>query len=368
MKLMRITCTLVAALAVVSLSATQAAAQGGPIITYQQTGASLRIDWTAVPGANAYDLVVGGALNGQVTIPTNFLVVNAPPGTYTVQVRGRNGATVGEFSAVTSIVVGAGGGGGAGCPPIDAPVVTATVTGTAVTINWPAVGGAAGYLVRVGNTPGGTIAQVQLPAGQTGYSSSGPIGTYYVRVTAGNACGAQATSTEQSFTLGAATPGPAPNPGGGAGTGPRSADPPAGQLIPRASLGYLQGVVTTIANQYRGDLLNSCTEFGGNHIWMFRLVRALRSIDSRWGLNDKRGQAGDMSHDIVTFNPTNRPDNGESQVYLFDVISGHCGSNPGPNWADVTDVTWAARGNPACGTEWCARWTLDQYLRAGFQP
>jgi len=35
---------------------------------------------------------------------------------------------------------------------------------------------------------------------------------------------------------------------------------------------------------------------------------------------------------------------------------------------DVTDDTWGARGNPACGTTWCARWTIENYLRAGFTP
>jgi hypothetical protein len=33
---------------------------------------------------------------------------------------------------------------------------------------------------------------------------------------------------------------------------------------------------------------------------------------------------------------------------------------------DVTDVTWEQRGNPICGTTFCARWTIDRYLAAGF--
>ena len=128
-----------------------------------------------------------------------------------------------------------------------------------------------------------------------------------------------------------------------------------------------QAITAEIGARYRGDLLNSCRETGGNNIFMFRLTAALRAVDTRWGMNDKRGNRGDMSQDVVSFNPTDRPDNGESQVYLFDAIGGHCGPNPqATGLGDVTDVTWAQRGNPACGTTYCARWTIDQYLAAGF--
>jgi hypothetical protein len=244
------------------------------------------------------------------------------------------------------------------------------VSGSNVTINWGAVPGAIGYRLQVGTSPGATQFVQDFPASQLSFSAAVPfVGTFHARVIAGNACGATMTSgPDHAFTVGANAPPSTPGGGNPPAAGPRTADPPAGQLIPRASLGYLSTVVTQIANQHRGDLLNSCTDTGGNSRWMYLLVQALRRIDTRWGMNDKRGQRGDVSHDIVAYNPTNRPDNGESQVYLYDVIAGHCGPNPGPNWTDVTDVTWAARGNPACGTEWCARWTIDGYLRSGFQP
>jgi hypothetical protein len=135
-------------------------------------------------------------------------------------------------------------------------------------------------------------------------------------------------------------------------------------LLPRPS--YLAGVVEAMARAYPGDLFNSCREHGGNNTFMFRVAAELRRRDSRWGLNYKRGWAGDLSQDIVAYNPTDGPDNTASRIYLFDIISGHCGDRPGPNWADVTDVTWAQRGQPQCGSEWCARWTIDPLIRAGF--
>jgi hypothetical protein len=161
-----------------------------------------------------------------------------------------------------------------------------------------------------------------------------------------------------SFTTGASSPS-APT-----GSGPREPNPAPGQLLPPPN--YLPQVVEAMARAYPGDLFNSCREHGGNNVFMFRVLAELRKRSSRWGLNYKRGWAGDLSQDIITYNPTDRPDEGESRIYLYDIIGGHCGDRPGPNWADVTDATWSQRGNPACGSEWCARWTIEPYLRAGF--
>jgi hypothetical protein len=373
MKRMRSITLGLAAFALVGTFATTAAAQ--PTVSWQQTGNSLTVQWSPVAGATQYDVVVTGAVNFSGTLPGSptFFQVTPPPGTYVVQVRGRAGAAVGPFSAPTTIVVTSGAGPGA-CLPLSAPTIGSSVSGSNVTLNWGAVPGAIGYRLQVGTSPGATQFTQDFSASQRSFSSPVPfVGTFYARVIAGNACGATMSSTpDHAFTIGASTPGPS-NPGGGAppSAGPRSADPPAGQLIPRSSLGYLSTVVTQVANQFRGDLLNSCTQTGGTHTFMFRVLSALRQIDTRWGLNFKRGWPGDLSHDIVAFNPTNRPDNGESQIYLYDIIANHCpfSGSPGPNWTDVTDATWAGRGDPACapGT-FCARWTIDPYLRAGFQP
>jgi len=299
-------------------------------------------------------------LPGAVTL----VRVNAPAGTYGIQIRGRNGSQVGPMSSLATITVG-GSAPPPSCAPPPAPTVTASVSGATVSVSWTAVSGAAGYTVQVGRTPGATELVVQRPANQTSISQAVNVtGTFYVRVVALSPCG-NATSNEANFTVGS-TPAPAPPTGG---TGPRTPNPAPGQLIPRSTLGYANGIAAQIAAQYHNELLNSCRETGGNNNFLFHLVQALRRVDTRWGLNDKRGNRGDMSQDIVTYNPTDRPDDGESQVYLYDAIGGHCGSNPsGGSLSDVTDGTWAARGNPACGTTWCARWTLDAYIRAGFTP
>ena len=261
---------------------------------------------------------------------------------------------------------------------------TVSTSGSVVSVSWAAVGGAIGYRLQVGTSPGATQYQVDLPAGQTAYSAPVPVlGTFYIRVLAASSCGALTPSAEQSFTLGAATPGPTPPPGGGS-TGPRSPNPTAtnggvlcmpgrpdlGICIPIGSLSYANAVVNQVAAANGFDVRNSCRAEGGNMLFMFKALARLRQIDTRWGLNMKRGNQGE-SEDILAFNPTDRPDNNESQIYLFDVIGGHCGPNPiVSGLSDVTGGTWSAglANTPGCSTRFCAAWTIDAYLRAGFQP
>jgi hypothetical protein len=119
----------------------------------------------------------------------------------------------------------------------------------------------------------------------------------------------------------------------------------------------MSSVVNAVASAYRADLLNSCVEHGGNNVWLYRLVRELRRHDTRWGLNWKRGRVGDMSQDVVDYNFSADPDEGTTNVYIIDVIGGHCGSNPGPAWVDNTEAT---RQGGTIG-----RWTLQPYLAAG---
>jgi hypothetical protein len=146
--------------------------------------------------------------------------------------------------------------------------------------------------------------------------------------------------------------------------------PDLGLCIPISSLGYARAIVNSVGAQNPFDVHNSCREEGGNMMFVFKALARLRQIDTRWGLNLKRGNQG-YSEDIITFNPTDRPDNGESQIYLFDIIGGHCGPNPivdGLN--DVTGATWSAglANTPGCSTRFCAAWTIDAYRSAGFTP
>jgi len=349
------------ACSLVALCATDAAAQA-PTLSSTQNNGRVQIQWTPLAEATGYDILVSGTLNGLVSVPasTTFVDVAAPPGSYNIQVRGTAGAVQGPFSNLITVNVGGGGSTpAAGCGALSAPTLTVNTNGATATFNWSPVAGAAGYRLQIGQTPGSTQLQQDVPPTQTSYGASSPFfGTFYARVLAGDSCGALVSSPEVAFTI--APPAP--------GTTARTPDPAAGTLIPRASLGYALAIIEQVANAYRGDLLNSCREFGGNNTFLFRVVQALRQRDSRWGLNDKRGHPNDMSQDILAYNPTNRPDQGEGQIYLFDIIAGHCTGNPDVWMNDVTDVTWAGGSSGICGNQFCARWTLEPYLRSGFQP
>jgi hypothetical protein len=143
------------------------------------------------------------------------------------------------------------------------------------------------------------------------------------------------------------SPGPSPLPGGGGG---RTPDPPAGQRLPLPSYGA--AVVQQVAAA-RPDLLrNSCQEHGGSWGFMDLVVDTLRTYDTRWGYNWKRGNVGDPSMDVIDYQWGAGRDEGSTQVYIIDIIGGHCGSSPGPSWNDVTAATaqggsigrWTGRG------------------------
>ena len=339
------------AVALLALCAREAAAQA-PSLTSTVNGQSVRLDWTAVAGATSYELDVTGSLVVTAQIPTLFVQVNAPAGTYNVRVRGRNGATAGPYSNTVAVTVGGAPAPGP-CQPT-APAATAAVNGGVVTVNWGGVPGATGYVVQFSRIPGGT--ELSQATAQNAYVQFvGMVGTFYARVVAVTPCG-NAVSQEVAFTIDSLV-----------GNLPRTPDPAPGTILPKPNYG--QDVVIALAQQYNFDLRNSCHETGGTNVFMFRVAAALRQRDSRWGMNQKRGNQG-LSQDIVTYNPTALPDNQAQQIYLWDMIGGHCGGNPTWNWGDVTTATWQGGliSGSGCANRWCALWYIPQeYFQRGFQ-
>ena len=171
----------------------------------------------------------------------------------------------------------------------------------------------------------------------------------YWRVAGFNGTIAGPWSLTQSFRTpaGAPAPGPGPSPPTPAPpAGGRTPDPPPGQQLPVPNM---SAVVNQVAAQYPNALRNSCQDQGGTWEFMDRLVDALRQHDSRWGYNGKRGNANDPSQDVVAYHWGRGPDQGSPDVYAFDVIGGHCGSNPTPAWLNITDPNgsgsaWTGRG------------------------
>jgi len=100
-------------------------------------------------------------------------------------------------------------------------------------------------------------------------------------------------------------------------------------------------IARAVASQFPGLLRNSCQEHGGSWEYMDRTVDALRAVDGRYGYNAKRGNMNDPSVDVVSYFYGNHLEfQGSPQVYIFDIIGGHCGSDPFVVWTDVTDITF----------------------------
>ena len=143
------------------------------------------------------------------------------------------------------------------------------------------------------------------------------------------------------------SPSPTPLPGGSGG---RTPDPAPGQRL--GLPGYGASVVQQVAAA-RPDLLrSSCQDEGGNWGFMDLVVDTLRTYDTRWGYNWKRGNVGDPSKDVIDYHYGAGRDEGSTEVYLIDIISQHCTSSAGPAWIDVTGATlaggaigrWTGRG------------------------
>jgi hypothetical protein len=132
-------------------------------------------------------------------------------------------------------------------------------------------------------------------------------------------------------------------------TGNRTPDPPSGQRLPLPNMAH---IVEEVARDYPSALRNSCQDRGGTWEFMDRLVDRLRQYDTRWGYNGKRGNTGDPSQDVVDYHYGRGADEGSTEVYIIDIMGGHCGSNPTPAWIDQTQVTanagtigrWTGRG------------------------
>ena len=182
----------------------------------------------------------------------------------------------------------------------------------------------------------GTLAQNTLFYWRT-WATGGPVTT--------------ALSAVQTFRTPAPPPPPPPPPPTPTPPtgGYRTPDPPAGQRLP---LPNMWQVVQQVAREYPGALANSCQDHGGTWEFMDRVVDRLRQSDTRWGYNWKRGNRGDPSLDVVDYHWSSGPDENSTDVYIVDIIAGHCGSAPGPTWNDVTEVTrqngtigrWTGRG------------------------
>ena len=279
-----------------------------------------------------------------------------PGHTYFWRARAADGANSGPYSPAAHFAVVE--------PVIIQPPTPVEPLGT-ISTNRPnfvvrngAVTGPAGDLVyrfEIGTSASGPAAAVVTATPGAGGTTTITLGdlpfdrTLFWRVWASNGS-IDSISGIVSFRTPPPPPPPPTTGGGGGGgggggipggSGGRTPDPPPGQRLPMPNMSHVVAQVAAV----RPDLLrNSCQEHGGSWGFMDALVDTLRTYDTRWGYNWKRGHVGDPSLDVVDYHWGAGPSEGSTQVYIIDVIGGHCGSNPQPSWGDVTDVTYSNGG------------------------
>jgi hypothetical protein len=281
---------------------------------------SVQLHVATTPGGTPMHVVSLGAST------TSFFIPSAPAGNY----------------YLTVVAIGAGGSAASneftlslpGCVAPPTIPLDASNIGTYLTFSWPQLPGANGYALDFANSPGGGANLGSAPFGptQTSFGTYVPEGTYYVTLRSSLSCGASVSSAETVLTAAAPVRGPA------------KSRAEAGALVLQA--------VHAVTAQYPGDLRNSC----GHHTWLFRVIQYLRSRDIRYGA--MQNYSGRLAEDIIAYNHSEQPDDQvrAPHMYAWDVISGHCGSNPVP-WAN--DIS-----NP----NGVAVWTILPYLQAGFRP
>ena len=177
---------------------------------------------------------------------------------------------------------------------------------------WPATGGAGGATGGAGGATGGA-------AGTT---------------VTGGAAGEGGSAGGTTGGTGGGSGGYTPEPGG-------PAHPPVA-VYPNdpAPDGYT--IVQQVAAEHPDWLLHSCLDEGGSNEFIFEVARRLRTQDTRWGLNWKRGVVNDLSQDVVDYHYGADPSEGSTNVYIIDIIVGHCGPDPQPGWLDQTEATLQA--------------------------
>jgi hypothetical protein len=195
------------------LSAALVAPAAPGTLTALVAGARVTLSWTP-PSAGDLPtsyVVEAGSASGRSDLanfdtgnPTPALVADGvPAGTYFVRVRAKNGA--GASGPSNEVVVAVTGGGV--CAPGAPTGLTASSSGSTVTLAWTAPGGACaptGYIIEAGSSPGlANLANFNTGSSATTFGASGVgAGTYYLRVRASAPGGTSAPSNEATLVVG----------------------------------------------------------------------------------------------------------------------------------------------------------------------
>jgi hypothetical protein len=123
----------------------------------------------------------------------------------------------------------------------------------------------------------------------------------------------------------------------------RTADPSPGQRLPLPDI----RAFTQQAAAARPELLAQSCPAGlkyQNNPWIDYMVDQLRTLDTRWGYNgkptrtpaDNGGQPVIAAGDEVAYHYGAGPDQDSRDVYLIDLLEGHCGASPRLTYREFT--------------------------------
>ena len=124
---------------------------------------------------------------------------------------------------------------------------------------------------------------------------------------------------------------------------PRTPDPPVGQRLPVPDV---QAFIFQTANARPDLLARSCPNGRKyeNNPWLDYMVDALRTLDTRWGYNgkptrtaaDNNGFPVIAAGDEIAYHFGRGQDQNSPDVYLIDILIGHCGDNPSLTFRNFT--------------------------------
>lgn len=166
-------------------------------------GATAVLSWAPSPAGGAptsYVLEAGSFSGGSnlavLSLPgTSFSSPPVPEGTYFVRVRAVNACGTSPASLERTFTIG--------CPVPGSPTSpSANVSGANAMISWTAVSNATSYRLDVGTASGTSNILSETITGTSRQLSGLSTATYFMRVTAQNACGAGPASEEATFTIG----------------------------------------------------------------------------------------------------------------------------------------------------------------------
>lgn len=123
----------------------------------------------------------------------------------------------------------------------------------------------------------------------------------------------------------------------------RTPDPVAGQRLPLPDI----RAFTQQAAAARPELIAQSCPAGlkyQSNPWLDYMVDQLRTLDTRWGYNgkptktaaDNNGQPVTAAGDEVAYHYGAGPDQNSPDVYLIDLLEGHCGATPRLTYRNFT--------------------------------